>query len=1284
MEGLLKKLWRTPRALLSRAPRMLWIGALAALAASPARADEAQWIWADTTSPDRPIPEGQSCLFRKPINLRVAARGSIEIAADDRYELFVNGNRIGGGQSARQMQQYDISEQLEVGRNVIAVRATNTHGETAALAARVSIRPENEDKWYTFSSDPSWRTSLREPSLWQTVVFNDRLWGSAHSFGRLGETSPWDRDEDVAVDTEADQKERFQIQKGFGVQRVLSDEKVGSLIAMTFNEFGHIIISQEGGPLMLVFDQDEDGVPEKVRTYCDQVESCQGILPLNGDVYVTGDGPEGWALYCLSDTDRNGTLEKVRTVVEFEGNGGEHGPHGLRLGPDGMIYVALGSHVQATGSVGDGQTLRDSYEGDLLPRYHDPGGHARGVDAPGGTIIRTNTEGTVVEKVAGGLRNVYDLMFHPDGNLLVHDADMESDVDTPWYRPTALFDVTEGGEFGWRAGWAKWPEHYYDRLPTLLDTGRGSPTGGVCYEHYMFPVRYHQSLFLGDWSEGRILNVRMKPRGSGYTADSEVFLQGEPLNVTDLTVGPDGALYFCTGGRGTAGGVYRVVYKGEIPDRMKQLGTGIAAAIRQPQIEAAWSRQKIASIKREVGDQWGSQVAGVAYSNDNPPGYRVRAMDLMQLFGPMPSEDLILELSRTPSELVRARAADFLALHPSKRSAARLVEMLSDEDPRVQRAACEAILRSGQMPSDADPVLELLAKEDRTLVFVARRVLERMPPELWREKVLESSETRVALVGMLALINAQPNEPTAIRVLARVSEMMTGFLSDADFVDTLRLCQVALHRGDVEPAKVEPLRDQIAEEFPAGDPRMNHELIRLAAYLQAESVAERALAYLESDASSDDKTLVAMCLQFLSHDWNDRQRFQILKYYENAAKEASTGALSMYLMNVTRDFTESLSQDDVQAILEQGSVWRNAALAAIYRLPRPIDEDSAEQLRRLDAELMADPQVDDVTRRLRTGIIAMLATSGDAKSLSHLRKIWRNEPQRRAMVAMALSQHPDGENWDYLVRSLNILEDDAATEVVKSLSTVPVATDDPMALRQLILLGLEAENRGSGTEPVERLLAHWTGTRSEELGAGDSGESGDGGGAMSRWQAWYADTYPDRPAAKLPSADQSRWDFNQLVDFLESDQGKFGDPSHGSEVFSAAQCAECHRFGEFGESIGPDLTSIARRFTRREIVESILYPGHIVSDQYASKKILTLDGRTLVGLVSERSDGTLLIRDAQNNLTEVAESEVDQILPSTTSVMPSGLLDDLTLREISDLMSFLGVNPPLEIAAQPE
>ncbi|MDB4678997.1 HEAT repeat domain-containing protein [Rhodopirellula sp.] len=1240
---------------------------------SSVHAEEAQWIWNHGTDLQTPIPEGQSCFFRKPINLKVRSVGRIEIAADDEYELYVNGNLIGEGKSSRELQQYDISEFLEIGRNVIAAKVVNTHGDTAALAARVSVKPEKQPKWFTFSTGPSWRVSTQESSIWQTVLFNDRLWGTASSFGELGDTVPWDRAVDVAVETQSEQQERFQIQKGFGVQRVLDDQAVGSIIAMTFNEFGHIIASQENGPLLLISDKNGDGIPEHVSEYCDQIKNCHGILALNGEVFATGDGPEGTALYRLRDEDRNGTLEQLDAMVKFKKSGGEHGPHGIRLGPDGMIYIAVGSHTEAIGEVGDGETLRISYEGDLLPRYEDPAGHGMGIKAPGGTIIRTDTSGNVVETVAGGIRNAYDLAFHPEGSLFVHDSDMEADLQTSWYRPTALFDVPEGGELGWRTGWSKWPEYYLDRLPNLLDTGRGSPTGATCYEHHTFPARYHQSLFLADWSEGRILNVRLKPRGAGYVAESEVFLQGQPLNVSDLEVGPDGAIYFCTGGRGTSGGIYRVIYKGDVPERIRQLGTGISAAIRQPQIEAAWARQAVASVRQELDDRWPQLVAGVALSDDNPAHYRTRAIDLMQLFGPVPNEKLLMELSEAPNESVRAKAAWMMGLHPGELSRDRLTELLSDSNPRVQRAACEAMMRSGQVPDNAEKVLPLLKSEDRNLAFVARRLLERIPADQWQEIVMESDDARIAILGMLALINSDSSEATCLQVLGKSSQLMSEFMSDADFLDTLRLCQLALHRGEIKPELATTLRDQIAEEFPAGDNRMNHELIRLAAYLKAGSVSDRALTYLYSDHDEMDRTLVAMYLQFLSHDWTAEQRFKLLKYYENVSSKTTSSSLALYVQNVTKDFTKSLSNDDVLAILEQGKSWRNAALAALYKLPRPIDETNAAILRELDQDLVENPNHGEIERRLRTGIIALLATASDETSATYLRNLWRTEPERRPLVAMALAQSPGGDNWDYLVRSLNVLEGQTASEVVEALLSVAIATDDPMALRQLILLGVRAEQNDQEFENVEALLEHWTGMQRPE----------DAATSMQPWQKWYAKTYPDRPIAELPNEEESRWDFDQLVEYLNSEEGNYGDPNQGRLVFTKAKCIQCHRVGDEGESVGPTLTGIVKRFSKREILESVLFPSHVISDQYASKKVLTLDGQSFTGMLTERNDQSLQVRDSSNQILIIEEANVDQILPSSSSIMPSRLLDDSSLREISDLMSYLGVVPKIEIATRP-
>ncbi len=1271
--------------------------------ANAADSKEAQWIWLNNKSAG--ATAGQTAFFRKQINLRTEAAGNIEITADDEYELFVNGRKVGSGSQGRDVGKFEITKHLAVGKNVIAVRVANRIGNSAGLAARVNIQAGQDSQWFSFNTDPSWKVYGQNVATWNTLLFNDSTWGSAKSLGTWGDKTP--SEQAVAMPSPApsspssssvpkpgpaseetpianatkterelvssDSGERFQIQRGFSVQRLLNHDAVGSVIAMAFNEFGHLLVAKENGPLLLIFDKDEDGVFDDVRTYCEDVKSCQGILPLNGEVYVTGQGPQGVGMYRLRDEDRNGTLENVKKMVSFKGQFGEHGPHGLSLGPDGMIYIMVGNHTQVVGPTGSGETLVDSYEGDLVPRYEDPGGHARGIKAPGGTVVRVNLDGSVVEKVAGGIRNAYDLTFHPDGGLFVHDSDMESDAETAWFRSTAIFDITEGGEYGWRSGWATWPDYYIDRLPSLLDTGRGSPTGATCYEHFKFPVRYHNALFLADWSEGRILAMRVKPNGAGFDVESETFLQGKPLNVCDLAVGPDGALYFCTGGRGTAGGIFRVVWDGETPERMSNLGTGIARAIRQPQLSSAWGRQEVAGLKKSLGSDWAELVAGVAYSNENPPHYRTRAMDLMQLFGPVPSEDLLIELSQSPSEAVRAKSAYLMGLHPGARSAKQLATLLKDTDPHVQRAACEAILRSQQWPKDVDDVIALLGHRDRTLTFVARRLLERLPMNSWKEQVLSSSDNQTRLLGALAMINVDHSEPMAIEVLAECSELMTGFLTDAQFVDTLRVCQVTLHRSQIARDKVTVLRDQIAEEFPAGNPRVNQELIKLAAYLDADAVAPRALKFIHSEAPKADRIAVAMYLQFFSHDWTAAQRFEILKFFEAISLESEGGALPLYIMAATKDFAETFTSEDAMAILDQGTNWPNAALAAIYRLPRPLDETTAVKLRALDRKILDNDLNSDIYKRLRTGIVAMLATATDEESQAYLREIWRKDPERREIVALGLAQHPDGENWDYLVRSLNILEGESAIEVVSQLKTVAVATDDPSALRQLILLGLRAEKDHRSTGPIDALLRHWTGV------APPSGMKVN----MAFWQDWYAKTYHDRPAPFETDSDASKWDLDELVKYIESESGRFGDPVAGKQVYQTAQCASCHRFGGFGDSVGPELTSVSKRFTRREVLESILYPSHVISDQYMSKKVLMLDGRVFVGIVSDAGGGFLSVRDSKNQLTQLDQSKVDQVLPNNSSVMPSGLLDPLTLQQISDLLAYMNVLAPIEVARRP-
>ena len=99
-------------------------------------------------------------------------------------------------------------------------------------------------------------------------------------------------------------------------------------------------------------------------------------------------------------------------------------------------------------------------------------------------------------------------------------------------------------------------------------------------------------MFVCDWAFGRILAVHLQEKGASFSATAEPFFSGRPLNVTDVEFGPDGAMYFLTGGRKTQSGLYRVTFVGETDQRP---GSGSAARRKSP---AATLRKRLESLQR--------------------------------------------------------------------------------------------------------------------------------------------------------------------------------------------------------------------------------------------------------------------------------------------------------------------------------------------------------------------------------------------------------------------------------------------------------------------------------------------------------------------------------------------------------------------------------------------------------------------------------------------------------------------------------------------------------------
>ncbi len=134
-----------------------------------------------------------------------------------------------------------------------------------------------------------------------------------------------------------------------------------------------------------------------------------------------------------------------------------------------------------------------------------------------------------------------------------------------------------------------------------------------------------------------------------------------------------------------------------------------------------------------------------------------------------------------------------------------------------------------------------------------------------------------------------------------------------------------------------------------------------------------------------------------------------------------------------------------------------------------------------------------------------------------------------------------------------------------------------------------------------------------------------------------------------------------------------GDPSRGEKLFwsQAVNCGSCHKVGNRGTPLGPDLSTIGKLRSRADLLESILEPSRRIEPKYAAYVAQTADGRSLTGLLVKRDGKEVVLRDFQNKEIVLAAKNVEELRPSRTSLMPDGQLAGLTAQEAADLLEFL-------------
>ena len=599
-----------------------------------------QWLWAN-----RMPGQQQTAYFRKEFTLRAGIRSAeLDALADDQMKVFANGKEVANVSEQHLIERIDVTEHLKQGRNALAIEGMN-HGGPGGVLLRLNVTYDDARK-EQIVTDPTWKATLKAPDGWQQSNFNDAAWPRAIDFGLIG-VQPWG--DPIGEDEDYDQWKRslgtaaaidissIQVMEGFEVELIRSaapDE--GSWVSLAFDPGGQLTIAREDRGLVRMKLPKSRGEQIAMETINDDLLECRGLLYALDSLFVNANNSK--AFYRLRDSDGDDRLDETILLRKTEGGVG-HGRNDLVLGPDNSIYLIHGNDTLLPSDFTPGESPYRNFARDrLLPCDWNRHLFNAGTVPPAGHVLRTDTEGSRWDLIAGGFRNPYGIDFNTDGEMFTYDADMEWDVGAPWYRPTRVNHIVPGGDYGWRQGTDKWPAWYPDSLPTTLDIGKGSPTAVKFGTRSSFPPRFQRALFVLDWAYGRIFAVHLIPHGAGYVARADLLVQGRPLNVTDLDFGHDGAMYFTTGGRGTQSGLYRVRYVGQqiaeatpTEDESNESAAAVRGRALRRKLEAFHRVQDPQAIDLawphlNSSDPWLRHAARVAIERQPPDLWQQRAL----------------------------------------------------------------------------------------------------------------------------------------------------------------------------------------------------------------------------------------------------------------------------------------------------------------------------------------------------------------------------------------------------------------------------------------------------------------------------------------------------------------------------------------------------------------------------------------------------------------------------------------------------------------------------------
>jgi putative membrane-bound dehydrogenase-like protein len=831
-------------------------------------------------------------------------------------------------------------------------------------------------------------------------------------------------------------------------------------------------------------------------------------------------------------------------------------------------------------------------------------------------IFRARPDGSGIEPVmTGGMDNPVQVVWTPGGERIFTTTFLQ--FPGGGRRDGLLHDVY-GGIYG--KDWDVIYDHPWTGpavMPVLAHLGAAAPCGLVRYESSAFGPEYQDNLFACLFNMQKVTRHILTPEGATFQCKTEDFLvsDNKDFHPTDLLEDADGSLLVID-----TGGWYKLCCP--------------TSQLYKPDVLGAIYRVRRTGAPRMV-DPRGRKIAWAKLSATE-----------------------LAELLSDPRPAVRRRARQMLAERGADAVPALMKMLEKDRPVQARRNAIWTATRIDD-PAARAAVRRALADPDETVRQVALHAIS-----LWRDQgalsqVLEllrgrSAQNRRAAAEALGRIGDKTAVPALLGALDRQNDR---FLEHS-------LVYALIEIGDVEGTKAGLHGDK-------GD------AVRRGALIVLDQMGGKApVEVVTKELSSGDARMKATAWWIVGRhpEWGPalvgflRERL--------AAKELTPAERADLTSRLAKLARSPAIQELLAAGLREdltGPAMQRVLLGAMAR--SGLKQAPPSWVTALTHALNNTKLLPDAVQTARA---LRIPRKGTEKLTSALMRLGRDEKAPAEVRLGALAAVPGGLSvvepvlFEFLQKHLG-----KEVPVAQRTTAADVLAQARLSPKQLVALADDLKQVG----PMElnRLLDAFAQTKEEALGLrlvralkAAPARSGLRPDALRQRLAAFGPRV-EKEAAGLYAAlavgtAEQKAKLDRLLPLL-----KGGDVRRGQALFNSAKaaCSACHAIGYLGGNVGPDLTHIGRIRTERDLLEAIVFPSASFVRSYEPVLVTTHDGKVINGLIRRDGPDGVVLATGPNQEVRLAREEIEDVQPSRVSVMPAGLDQLLSPRELADLVAFL-------------